>query len=81
MIMLTPNIEEHGIWYIFRPYIARAYRNFRPDPLDWLLLCLLVNDSTYVDIAMPFGARMSLQYMQQITNLLLDIWRQRVLMS
>ena len=54
--------------YAFSVDIARAYRNFRSDPLDWPLLCLLVNGNTYLDIAMPFGARMSSLYMQQIAK-------------
>ena len=49
--------------YAFSVIMARAYQNFRSEPLDWPLLCLLLNNNTHVAIAMPFGARMSLLYM------------------
>lgn len=46
--------------------IARAYRNFNVDPLDWPLTCIWYDNQYYVDICMPFGSRLSSLYMQRM---------------
>lgn len=46
--------------------IARAYRNFKVDPLDWPLTCIWAEGGYYVDVCMPFGSRLSLLYMQRM---------------
>lgn len=46
--------------------IARAYRNFILDPLDWPLTCMQHDGKFYVDRAMPFGSRISSVYMQRM---------------
>ena len=46
--------------------IQNAYRNFRSCPLDWSYLCINYDGNTYLDIALPFGTRMSSVYMQRI---------------
>lgn len=48
--------------------ISRAYRNFRTCPKDWPLLGISHAGSTYIDIALPFGARMSSYYMQRAAD-------------
>ena len=54
--------------YAFSVDISRAYRNFQSDPLDWPLLGVAFEGNVYVDIAMPFGARMSSLYMQRVAE-------------
>lgn len=44
--------------------IERAYRNFGTDPLDWPLSVIEVQQNFYLDVALPFGARLSSLYMQ-----------------
>ena len=44
--------------------ISRVYRNFRTAPEDWPLLGIAYNGQYFVDLALPFGARMSSFYMQ-----------------
>lgn len=46
--------------------IARAYRNFALDPLDWPLNCISIDQQYYIDIRMPFGSRASSLYMQRM---------------
>lgn len=46
--------------------IARAYRNFKVDPLDWPLTCITFDNKYYVDTCMPFGSRVSSLYMQRM---------------
>ena len=41
--------------YAYAVDIARAYRNFRSDPLDWPLLGVATHDHPYTDVDMPFG--------------------------
>lgn len=53
--------------------IARAYKNFKSDPLDWPLLCLQWQNCYYCDISMPFGSRASSYHMQTIANALVDV--------
>lgn len=48
--------------------VARAYRNFAVDPLDWPLNCICHDDVFYVDLCMPFGSRISSVYMQKMAN-------------
>ena len=48
--------------------IARAYRTSRSDPLDWPLLGVANGSRTYIDVAMPFGARLSPLYMQEVAH-------------
>lgn len=50
--------------------IERAYRNFRSDPLDWPLLVLEFQNKFYVDLALPFGARLSSLYVQKLADLI-----------
>ena len=53
--------------------IARAYKNFVSDPLDWPLLCLKWDCQYYVDVSMPFGARASSCFMQRVANFITRI--------
>lgn len=53
--------------------IARAYKKFKSDPLDWPLLCLQWDNSYYCDISMPFGSRASSYHMQTVTNALVNV--------
>ena len=46
--------------------IQNAYRNVRSCPFDWGYLCINYDENTYIDIALPFGTRMSSVYMQRM---------------
>lgn len=48
--------------------IERAYRNYRADPLDWPLLVIAAQNQYYIDIELPFGARLSSLYVQKIAE-------------
>lgn len=48
--------------------IERAYRNFRGDPLDWPLSVIQYDNSFYIDVALPFGARMSSLCVQKVAE-------------
>ena len=61
--------------YLFTVDIARAYKNFSSDPLDWPLLCLRWDEAFYVDVSMPFGSRASSCYMQRIANFITRVLR------
>lgn len=51
--------------------IERAYRNYRADPLDWPLLIIEFDHQFYIDIGLPFGARLSSLYVQKIPEFLM----------
>ena len=55
--------------------IARAYRNFKSDPLDWPLLCVQWKGSHFIDVSMPFGARASSCHMQRVADFIMCILR------
>ena len=59
--------------YMFTVDVARAYKNFRLDPLDWPLACIEWDGCHYVDVAMPFGARSSSSNMQRVANFVVRI--------
>ena len=59
--------------HMFTVDIARAYRNFRSDPLDWPLLCIKWDGDHYVDVAMPFGSRASSCHMQRVAQFIMRI--------
>lgn len=44
--------------------IERAYRNYRSDPIDWPLLVISFDGQFYIDLGLPFGARLSSIYVQ-----------------
>lgn len=50
--------------------IARAYRNFALDPLDWPLTCVCLDEQYYIDVRMPFGSRASSLYMQRMAQMI-----------
>lgn len=50
--------------------IARAYRNFALDPLDWPLTCVSIDQKYYIDVRMPFGSRVSSLYMQRMARMI-----------
>ena len=53
--------------------IARAYKNFNSDPLDWPLLCFGWGGEHFYDTSIPFGARASSYHMQQVANAIVDM--------
>ena len=59
--------------YLCTVDIARAYKNFFSDPLDWPLLCVKWAQQYYLDVSMPFGARASSCFMQRVANLITRI--------
>ena len=56
--------------YMFSIDIARAYRNFHSDPLDWPLMGISFAGDLLIDTALPFGARNSSLFMQKIAEYL-----------
>ena len=46
--------------------VSSAYRNFRVCPADWPLLCIHYKTHTFMETALPFGARSSSYSMQQV---------------
>lgn len=48
--------------------IERAYRNLRIDPIDWPLSVVTFQRQFYLDVALPFGARLSSLYVQKIAE-------------
>ena len=54
--------------YLYALDIARVYRNFRSDPLDWPLMGVAFGGELLIDTALPFGARNSSCYMQKIAE-------------
>lgn len=61
--------------------IERAYRNFRSDPLDWPLLVVGLEGQYFVDMALPFGARVSSLYVQQLADFIVRTLRIRNIRS
>ena len=59
--------------HMFTIDIARAYRNFRSDPLDWPLLCVRCGGAHFIDVSMPFGARASSCHMQRVAHFIMAI--------
>lgn len=57
--------------------IERAYRNYRSDPIDWPLLVISCDDQYYIDLGLPFGARLSSLYVQRIANFIVSILTSR----
>ena len=53
--------------------IARAYKNFNSDPIDWPLLCFEWQGAYFCDVTVPFGARASSLHMQSVANAIVDI--------
>ena len=58
---------------LFTIDIHRAYKNFRACPLDWPLLNIAWTDQhgqniTALDMAMPFGSKLSSLYFQRVAN-------------
>ena len=68
------DLKEVGVGAVmFTVDVARAYKNFRVDALDWPLMCIKWDDRYYVETAMPFGARSSSCYMQRVANMIVRI--------
>ena len=59
--------------YMFTLDVARAYKNFRVDPLDWPLMCMKWDGAYYVETLMPFGARSSSCNMQRVASMITRI--------
>ena len=69
-------LQHHGPGSVmFTVDIARAYRNFRSDPIDWPLLCVAWKGAYYVDTSMPFGARASSCHMQRAADFIVRALR------
>ena len=56
--------------YMFTVDVARAYKNFRVDPLDWPLMCIRWEGGYYVETSMPFGATSSSCNMQRVADMI-----------
>lgn len=60
--------------------IERAYRNYRSDPLDWPLLVISFDEKFYIDLGLPFGARLSSLYVQRIADLIVTTLKSKGIM-
>ena len=68
------DLKDVGVGaYMFTVDVARAYKNFRVDPLDWPLMCISWEDKVYIETAMPFGARSSSNNMQRAADMITRI--------
>ena len=54
--------------FLYSIDIARAYRNFHSDPLDWPLQGIAFAGELLIDTALPFGSRNSSFFMQKIAE-------------
>ena len=54
--------------FLYSIDIARAYRNFHSDPLDWPLQGIAFAGELLIDTALLFGSRNSLFFMQKIAE-------------
>ena len=61
--------------YLFTLDIARAYKNFTSDPLDWPLLYARWDGKYYIYLSMLFGARASSCFMQRVANFITRVLR------
>jgi hypothetical protein len=53
--------------------LARTYRQWRSDPLDWPLLGIFWDGSYYIDIAIAFGLRHGASFAQRVSQAVCDI--------
>jgi hypothetical protein len=53
--------------------LARAYRQWRADPLDWPLLGIVWGKSYYIDTAIAFGLRHGASFAQRVSGAVCDI--------
>lgn len=60
--------------------IERAYRNYRSDPIDWPLLVITFDNKFYIDLGLPFGARLSSLYVQRIADFVVRTLRAQGIM-
>ena len=68
------DLKQVGVGaFMFTMDVARAYKNFRVDPLDWPLMCIRWDQKVYVETAMPFGARSSSCNMQRVANFIVRV--------
>ena len=77
MADLVEDLKQVGVGALmFTVDVARAYKNFRVDPLDWPLMCIKWNQEVFVEMAMLFGARSSYWNMQTVANMIVRILSQ-----
>ena len=73
---LTAHLRRMGSsTYMSTVDIARAYKNFLSDPLDWPLLCVHWRDQHFIELSVPFGSRASSCFMQRIANFITRVLR------
>ena len=52
MADLVEDLKQVGVEALmFAVDVARAYKNFRVDPLDWPLMCIKWNQEVFVEMA------------------------------
>ena len=68
-------ISQGNTVHMYTVDIARAYKNFLTDPLDWPLLCVEWDGRHYVEMSMPFGARASSCFMQRVADFITRVLR------
>lgn len=68
---LVALIQHHGKGtYLWKADLARAYRQFRIDPLDTPLLGISFDSAVYLDLCPSFGCRTSSAVCQRVSNAL-----------
>lgn len=71
---LVAIIQHHGRGsYLWKADLARAYRQFRIDPLDTPLLAIKFRNNYYLDLCPSFGCRTSSAACQRVSNALVYI--------
>ena len=74
---LVSLILQHGPGcLLYSVDLARAYRQWRSDPLDWPLLGIMWDNSFYFDISIPFGLRPGAMFCQRVTDSIRHILQQ-----
>ena len=66
-VINVARMDEFQGW-LFSIDIARAYRNFPIDPIDWPITAITFDGATLIDRAMPFGARSSSLHMTMVAE-------------
>ena len=61
--------------------IVNFYKNFRVCPLDFPLMFLKWGGKFYLEVALPFGSRLSSMWMQQVADAIVDILSKKNIIS
>ena len=75
------NGKNNQDFYLSSFDLINAYKNFRVCPLDFPLMMLKWENSYYLEVALPFGSRLSSMWMQKIADAIVDILKAKNITS